>query len=314
MEFSVRAIALLTPRVKTFDLAPAGNDELPAAAPGAHVLVRVRDRMGMPYERAYALCHRPGEGVWRIAVQFEPEGQGGSRFLHETVRVGDRLQVSWSQASFGLAAAATEHVLIAQGIGIAPILAMAYALAARRQPFAAHVGGETGDDMPLAETLRAVAKERAHLYTGAAMPLAAILGHPQAGRHAYVCGPDPFIAAVREAAAAAGWPAGQLHIERLVTPEPRRDDRPVEVVLARSGRSLTVPADRSILAALTDAGLSPPCDCRRGACGTCVLPVIEAEGGIDHRDRYLTAAECDDGKRICVCVSRPKGGRLVLDF
>ncbi len=314
MEFSVRAIELLTPRVKTFDLAPAGNDELPVAAPGAHVRLRVRDRMGVPCERAYALCNRPGEGVWRIAVQFEPEGRGGSRFLHESVRVGDRLQGSGPHASFALVANAEEHLLIAAGIGIAPIFAMACALAAKRQSFAVHVGGASLDDLPLAEALQAVAKERAHLHVGGAMPYAVILGQPGPGRHAYVCAADPIIAAVREAAAAAGWAASHLHIERLVTPEPRSDDRPVEVVLARSGRSLTVPADGSILDALIDAGLQPPCDCRRGACGTCVLPVLEADGGVDHRDSYLTAKEREDGKRICVCVSRPKGGRLVLDL
>ncbi len=314
MELSVRAVEVLTPRVRAFDLVPSGNEELPAAVPGAYLRVRVRDRMGMPTERAYALCNRPNEGVWRIVVQFEPDGGGGSRFLHESVRVGDRLVCTGPYVSFGLVAEAEEHLLIAHGIGIAPIFAMACALATKRRQFVVHFGGEDRDDMPLVEALLAVAKERTHLHIGGEMPLAAIMGKPGAGRHAYVCAPDPIIATLREAAAGTGWTASHLHIERLVTPEPRHDDRPVEVVLARSGSTLTVPADRSILAALVDAGLNPPYDCRRGACGTCALTVLEAEGGIDHRDRYLTAQERDAGNRLCVCVSRPKGGRLVLDL
>ena len=315
MELCVRAIETLTPRVKAFELATTDGETLPTFAAGAHIRVAVRDRMGAPGERAYALYNRSGEGIWRIAVQFDPDGRGGSRYLHETVRVGDRLVCSGPYGTFALAEAATEHVLIAQGIGIAPIFAMTRALAAKRRTFAVHYNGQTRADMPLADAVLAAAKDRAHLYVGDdAFPLAAILGAAAVGRHAYVCGPDATIAATREAAAALGWAAGNLHAERLVAPVPRCNDRPATVVLARSGLSLTVPADRSVLDSLIDAGLQPPFDCRRGACGACVQTVIEAEGGIDHRDRYLTALQRAEGHSMCVCVSRPKGSRLVLDL
>ena len=113
MELDVRAIDKLTPGVTSFELAAADGGMLPPFAPGAHIRVAVRDRLGMPGERAYALYNRSNEGVWRIAVKFEPEGQGGSRFLHETLRIGGRLTCSGPHQSFALAEAATQHVLFA---------------------------------------------------------------------------------------------------------------------------------------------------------------------------------------------------------
>jgi vanillate O-demethylase ferredoxin subunit len=111
---------------------------------------------------------------------------------------------------------------------------------------------------------------------------------------------------------AAGWAGDHVHVEIFATAAAVAGDQPLEVVLARSGRSIAVPADKTILDALIAAGEDPMSDCRRGECGICVVPVIEGEPV--HRDHYLTEREKASGKLMCICISRARGQRLVLDF
>ena len=84
-----------------------------------------------------------------------------------------------------------------------------------------------------------------------------------------------------------------------------------ELVCARSGLTLTVPAERSILAVLVDAGITVLSSCEQGVCGTCECGVVEGE--VDHRDSVLSGAEQASNEILMVCVSRAKGTRLVLD-
>ncbi|HEY2977059.1 MAG TPA: 2Fe-2S iron-sulfur cluster-binding protein, partial [Burkholderiaceae bacterium] len=111
---------------------------------------------------------------------------------------------------------------------------------------------------------------------------------------------------------ARGWTRDRVHFEVFTVPTIEAGDHAFEVVLAQSGRSLTVPADRSILDCLIDAGCDPMFDCKRGECGVCATPVLEGE--IDHRDYVLTAREKAQGNVMQICISRAKGERLVLDI
>jgi ferredoxin len=138
-----------------------------------------------------------------------------------------------------------------------------------------------------------------------------ILGVPRPGTLIYCCGPEPLLAAVEQRSA--HWPAKSLRVERF---KPKPVTGPLsrtefEVVLARSGMTLTVPADRSILEMLEDAGVDPPYSCTEGTCGTCETRVLD--GTPDHRDCFLTAEEHEQGNTMMICVSRSLTPRLVLD-
>jgi len=89
-------------------------------------------------------------------------------------------------------------------------------------------------------------------------------------------------------------------------------DQAFDVVLAKSGRTYRIPADRSILDVLIDAGEDPVHDCKRGDCGICQVGVID--GVPDHRDFILSPAERAAGKLMQICVSRAKTPRLTIDL
>ena len=128
----------------------------------------------------------------------------------------------------------------------------------------------------------------------------------------YCCGPERLMTAVEEATAA--WPDGSVHFEWF-TPRSRPDGETsdgFEVVCQASGLTVTVPADKSILTALTEAGVDLPSSCEQGICGTCEVRVISGE--VDHRDSILSSSERAANQSMMICVSRALGSRLVLDI
>jgi ferredoxin len=157
------------------------------------------------------------------------------------------------------------------------------------------------------ERVRAVPQEESGL-----LDLAGFLGEPRPDTRVYCCGPAPLLAAIE--AACAGWPAHTLRTERFVGQEldtPARDI-PFEVVLARSGGSLTVTPNLSVLEAVRAAGVDVLSSCRQGTCGTCETTVLA--GQPDHRDSILEDNERAAGDCMFICVSRALGDRLVLDL
>lgn len=124
----------------------------------------------------------------------------------------------------------------------------------------------------------------------------------------YVCGPERLIDEVRARVA----DADRVRFERFAPPAPAKDDKPVELVLRRSGLTLHVPAHRSLLDAIDDAGVALGSDCRVGKCGSCAVKVLEGEP--DHRDLALTRSERESAGLMCPCVSRARTASLVLDL
>jgi vanillate O-demethylase ferredoxin subunit len=144
------------------------------------------------------------------------------------------------------------------------------------------------------------------------MPIPALLDAPHPGQHLYVCGPKGMIDAVIAQAQARQWPRDHIHFELFVNAAPQFGDRAFEVELRQSGRVLQVPANKTILEVLEEAGCDPLFDCRRGECGVCQVAVLE--GTPDHRDYYLSNAERDAGDVMQICISRSLSDRLVLDL
>ncbi len=91
-----------------------------------------------------------------------------------------------------------------------------------------------------------------------------------------------------------------------------RDDSPLQLELRRSGLRLQVAARQSLLDAMLEAGVDAPYGCRAGKCKACALRVLD--GRPVHRDSVLSAAERDQQRLFCPCVSRASGGHLSLDI
>lgn len=309
----VTAMTPLVAGIVEIAIAPASGGPLPSFGPGAHILCEVSLPDGTIDTRAYSLVNAPGDrAAYRIAVQREESGRGGSRFMHALAH-GAPIRVGVPRNDFPLVAGAVEHVLIAGGIGVTPILAMARALG---QAGAAHSIYYVGRDRAgmayageLADAGGSVVCDGGDPARG--IDLVAAIGAPAEGRHVYVCGPRGLIEAVRNAAEAAGWPESHVRFELFAAEAARVGDGAFEVELRQSGIRLMVAPDASILDGMIAAGIDPLFDCRRGECGLCAVGVI---GGVpDHRDMNLSQREREAGKVICTCVSRSRTPLLVLD-
>jgi ferredoxin-NADP reductase len=265
---------------------------LPSWTPGAHI--DLESRSGLV--RQYSLCGTPGDPSWRVAVLREPDGRGGSAYVHDVLAVGNRVRVSEPRNTFPLVPA-SRYLFIAGGVGITPILPMIAAVgdASWRLLY----GGRSLESMAFLPELAEFGDRVC------ARPGLIDLSEVDSGATVYCCGPEPLLAAVE-----ARCDPARLHVERF-TPRPVNGSS-FEVELAQSGRVVAVPGDRSILSALLDAGVEVLSSCQEGTCGTCETDVLG--GTPEHHDSLLTEEERAAGETMMICVSRSAGGRLVLDL
>lgn len=303
----VRGMRLEACDVLSVELADPAGAPLPAWEPGAHIDVII-DGVGTAQ---YSLCGALGAPTWRLGILHQPDGRGVSRYIHGTLRPGDSLDVRGPRNHFGLDPAG-EYLFIAGGIGITPLIPMiaqARAQGARWQLF---YGGRSRSSMAFVQELRGEG-EGVQLFPAderGLLPVADCL-HAAPAAAVYCCGPQPLLGVVEEACARAGRPAPR--IERFSAPvAAQAAARPFSVVLARSGRTLDVPADRSIADVLDEAGVFVPTSCREGICGSCETRVLE--GAVDHRDGLLSEQERRSGQTMMVCVSRACGTSVTLDL
>ncbi|POX41379.1 PDR/VanB family oxidoreductase [Streptomyces sp. Ru72] len=282
------------------------GEELPAWEPGAHIDVV----LGPGLERQYSLCGDPADRhAWRIAVLRELDGRGGSAHVHEQVREGDKVRVRGPRNHFPLRPSA-RYRFVAGGIGITPLLPMLAAADAAGAEWTLLYGGRTRGSMAFTEELsRYGDRVTVAPQDETGLPdLASVLDDLPDGTLVYCCGPGPLLDAVEERC-----PSGALHVERFQPKVQQTDgDSEFEVVLSRSGRTLTVPANVSVLDTVRAAGVEVLYSCTEGTCGTCETDVLE--GTPDHRDSVLTDEERDSGETMMICVSRCRGARLVLDL
>jgi ferredoxin-NADP reductase len=294
------------------------GEPLPSWEPGAHLDVILGDGL----VRQYSLCGDPDDrSALHVAVLREKDGRGGSAHVHDVLAEGDTVRVRGPRNHFRLVDS-PRYLFIAGGIGITPILPMIAEAARRGAEWRLVYGGRTRASMAFADQLVRDHPQRVEVCpedeTGL-LDLDSLLGSPRPDTQVYCCGPAPLLDAV-ERRCAAGWPAGCLHVERFT---PAAADaagkgagdtaaEAFEVEIASTGRTLTVPADRSVLEVLEEAGLPVLSSCREGTCGTCETGVLD--GVPEHRDALLTEEERAAGDVMFVCVSRAASKRLVLDL
>ncbi|RSM44611.1 oxidoreductase [Amycolatopsis balhimycina DSM 5908] len=280
-----------------------GGEPLPSWEPGAHV-----DLLLPGLVRQYSLCGDPGDtSVYQVAVLREPDGRGGSAYVHDALADGDRVEVDGPRNHFALVDA-ERYLFIAGGIGITPILPMLDRVARSGRDWQLVYGGRTRASMAFTSDLASYGDRvrfRPQDEQGL-LDLPTLLATADPGTAVYCCGPEPLLAAVE------ALEPGNLHVERFTA---QLDDGPrtaFEVELAGSGRVLPVPADRSILEVVEEAGVTVLSSCREGTCGTCETGVLGGEP--DHRDSVLTEAERLENEVMMLCVSRACSPRLVLDL
>jgi len=287
---------------------PSG-ESLPRWAPGAHVDLLLAHGL----VRQYSLCGDPADdSLLEVAVLREREGRGGSAFVHDELRSGDRVRIRGPRNNFPLVHA-PQYLFLAGGIGITPFVPMIAAVDESGADWELHYGGRARSTMAFAADLAQKYGDRVVLWpkeeTGL-VDVAGLMSGAYADTAVYCCGPAPLLTAAEQACA--GLADLELHVERFAPKEFAGASSGFEVELARSGVRLDVPADRSILEVAEDAGVPVLSSCREGTCGTCETPVLD--GVPDHRDSLLTGDEQVAGDTMMICVSRACGRKLVLDL
>ncbi|MFG3025658.1 PDR/VanB family oxidoreductase [Streptomyces sp. NPDC048254] len=312
---TVTEAVAVTDAVKVLRLARSDGGPLPGYPAGAHIDVTGPTGITRPY----SLCGPPHDpGAYTIAVKREETSRGGSQALHDKTETGTELRIGAPRQLFGLAPDASEHHLIAGGIGITPLLAMAYELLGAGADFTLHYAARSRTEAAFAGWLEESAfADRVVFHFGhgretAIRALSDALTDLPASAHVYTCGPQGFMERVA-ALAARSVPATQIHSE-LFQAADQPDAAPGESfeVELDTGEVYTVPADKSIAEVLEDNGVPLDTSCREGICGTCVLRVLDGEP--DHRDHCLTAKEKATGDQIAACVSRSRSPRLVVEL
>lgn len=312
LELTVQSVVGAADGVRVLDLAHPDGAELPGWAPGAHIDLHLGELV-----RQYSLCGDPLDRTrWQVAVLREPDGRGGSLFVHDRLSAGDRIAVRGPRNHFWLERA-PRYRFIAGGIGVTPLLPMIAEVDRSGAEWTLDYGGRSRATMAFADDLTERYGNRVRLHpreeSRLSEQLAAVLADPMPGELVYCCGPAPLLAAVERACAT--WPAHALHLEHFTPREGlvTREDEAFDVELVQSGRVLPIPADKPIMLVLRDAGIDVPSSCEEGTCGTCETEVLGGE--IDHRDSLLTAAEQAANDVMFICVSRAARGcpRLVLD-
>ncbi|PHP65966.1 ferredoxin [Zhengella mangrovi] len=309
MRMKVASRRMLTPTIAEFTLVAADGAALPDYEPGAHVTVQTPSGA----MRRYSLVG-PGEDPesYVLAVKLEAESRGGSRSMHDEAVEGTELVVEPPENEFPLKQA-NKYLLIAGGIGVTPIYAMARKLDEDGKSFSIIYCTRSAEEAAYLEEMRAAFGSRLTVHHDDGDPDKVYdfwdhFAEPQA-MHVYCCGPKPLMEEIK--AISGHWPEGRVNFEDFKPVEVvRADDAAFEVELARSGRTLTVPADRTIIETLREAGFATVSSCESGTCGTCKTRLVS--GAVDHRDMVLMDEEKDDF--IMICVSRSEGGKLVLDL
>lgn len=316
LEARVQSVMEVASDIRCFEFVPANDVAWPAFPAGSHIDVRVgEDRI-----RQYSLCNAPAdENKYVIAVKHDPHGRGGSHYIHTKVKPGDSIEISAPRNNFPLRDEFSDYVLIAGGIGVTPLLAMAHELHASGKPFILHICARNAQalafrdrlvEFPFADHVVTHLDDSDHRQR---FHPTEDLGEFKPGRALYLCGPAGFMSWVMSAASDLSWPTDAVFSETFVPPKiDNAENTRFEVELARSGRVLTVEHDQSLLDVLNANDCPVICSCTQGICGSCMTPVLD--GVPDHRDAVMTDAERAANTQMTVCVSRAKSGRLVLDL
>lgn len=297
--------------VVSLDLRPVGGRALPGFEPGAHIDLHLPNGL----VRSYSLLNPPEEkNRYVVAVLNDRNSRGGSRYVHEHLTAGAALRISMPRNLFALDESAAKTVLVAGGIGITPLLSMHRRLLTQRKAVELLYCARSRPEAGFCDELEATGSVRFRFDEEAGAPpnLRDLLSGHSRDSHFYCCGPGPMITAFEAACKDLGF--AHIHVERFSSDGlgEASQGEGYQVLLARSNKTIDVPAGVPLLDALENSGIVVDSACREGMCGACETRVLE--GAPDHRDTILTEQERNSNATMLICVSGCIGRRLVLDL
>lgn len=310
MQLRVKKTVWEAPNIVSYEFTPTDGKELPPFTAGAHIELT----LGKELVRSYSLLNPQSERHrYVVAVQKDRESRGGSKWIHQNLRAGEIISVNEPRNNFALDETAEKSIFIAGGIGITPMLSMIDRLNVLGRDWELVFCSRTRASAPFIGLLEKDPRARLHFdrEPGAEMlDIASVVNAAPANAHLYCCGPIPMLDAFETATT--DLPRERIHVEYFTAKEPPATEGGFTIVLAKSGREIPVPAGKTILETLKEAGLEMAYSCTEGVCGTCETKVLE--GIPDHRDRILTDTQRAAGKTMMICCSGSKSERLVLDL
>lgn len=313
-EMRVSRVSNETDDIKCFELRMLDGGPVPAFTAGAHIDIHMDG-----FARQYSISNDPKETHrYVLGVLREPESRGGSIWVHNSIGEGTVLRISGPRNNFPLSADAQHHVLIGGGIGVTPVLSMAWELVNEGKSFEMHYCAKARNTAAFADVLdrSPIAEHLTYHFDGGdpakGYDLKSAFADVRPGTHVYCCGPAGLLAAAK--AATSHWPQGTFHFESFTVLETDddADNESFEVEIASSGAVFKIGPDQTIAEVLRDGGVEVDTLCEDGICGTCITDVLE--GVPDHRDSVLDDDERASNELITVCCSRSKSKRLKLDL
>ena len=293
-----------------YEFAPLDGKPLPPYEPGAHIDLHLPNGL----IRQYSLIRpEPDPSSYAVTVKRDPASRGGSRCVHDELRVGRTLKISAPRNNFPLVENASHVVLLAGGIGITPIWCMVQRLHKLGRSWKLYYACRSRADTAFLQPLEAMGHTHFHFDDengDRVLDIKPIITEAPREAHLYCCGPTPMLKAFE--AATADWPRAHIHVEYF-TPKQEADRKGGFVVeLARSGQEFVIPEGKTILQVLLDAGVDVDYSCELGICGACEQRVIS--GTPEHRDAILTEEEQASNTKVMICCAGCKSERLVLDL
>lgn len=314
MDVIIDKIHQLTPSIRAFELISTSGSALPPFEAGSHIDVHLKNGL----TRQYSLSNCSSENNrYVIGVLHDEQSRGGSRCMHRDYNEGDLLSIGQPRNLFALHSRTQKAVLFAGGIGITPILSMAYRLKAQGIPFELHYFVRSHEMLAFYGNLTQHFADQAHFHiqnqADTECDMAKVLQQPDSSKHLYVCGPTGFMQFVMQSAETAGWQPEQLHQEHFVAQQSKQEnDEAFTLEIKGTGQRIEIHPEQTVTQALLEHGFDVPISCEQGICGTCITRVVS--GIPDHRDVFMTDEERALNNQFTPCCSRAKSKHLVIEL
>lgn len=300
-------------KVVKFDFVSMDGGPLPDFEAGAHIDIMPSSQ----FIRQYSLCSDPSSpNTYSAAILREDDGTGGSLRIHQRMMQGKSVIISRPRNHFPLIAEAKRTVLMAGGIGITPLIAMAHELHTSNKDFILYYKASTRAGAGFIEELKSVPwsdKVECYFSDENRLNVSDVLGDYKKDDHLYTCGPSAFMDAVFESATSQGWDEECLHREYFTVPsDVEYENHDFKIKLSRSGKTINVDAEKSASDALTEAGYPVDVKCSDGLCGVCICDY--SDGDVEHRDYVLSKSQQANKMTLCCSRATQKDGEITLDL
>jgi ferredoxin-NADP reductase len=315
IEVRLTAIRYAARDTNLYEFRRPDGQPLPPYDPGAHIDLHLPNGLVRNYSLIVA---NPEPGTYTFGIKRDPASRGGSRYIHDELRVGKTVKISAPRNNFPLKEDASHVILFAGGIGITPIWCMVQRLGELGRSWQLYYSCRSRADMAFVERLEGLklgssAPSQFHFddeNAGKFLDIAGIVVGAPKDAHLYCCGPTPMLKAFE--VATKDWPREQIHIEYFTPRAEPAKKGGFTVELARSHQEFFIPEGRTILEVLLDEGVDVDYSCELGICGACEQRVLS--GVPEHRDAILTEEEQAENIRVMICCAGCKTDRLVLDL